>query len=520
MVTDSRTSKSIKNSLVALAFYFINLVLQFFSRKVFLDYLGAEILGLNTTATNLLQFLNLAELGIGSAIACTLYKPLLEKDTVAINEIVSLQGWLYRRIAWIVIVGSLVLMAFFPWIFAKMPLPLWYAYASFGVLLVSALLSYFVNYKQIVLSADQKEYKIQYSYKASMLIKTLCQILAIRYLRDGYVWWLVLEIVFAIVASLVLNRMVRQTYPFLETKLGRGRELSRKYPAIIKKVKQLFFHKIGSFALTQTSPIIIYAYTTLTVVALYGNYMLVILGIQTLMTAIFNSMNAGIGNLVAEGNRKQIMSVFEELFSVRFLFTCIMCFGVFMLTPLFVILWVGNEYVMDTMTLLLMTVTLFIQLNRTTVDAYINAYGLFGDIFAPVTEASINICLSVLLGYFWGLNGVLLGVLISLFLVVFCWKPYYLFSTGFKLPVKVYWKQTIRYYFLFAVGFFLFTLLSRWVPFKPERNFSNLIGYACLTVLPFTFCYFFLLLFGATGMKDFLGRFFQLVQLLKNKFCR
>ena len=134
MVTDSRTSKSIKNSLVALAFYFINLVLQFFSRKVFLDYLGAEILGLNTTATNLLQFLNLAELGIGSAIACTLYKPLLEKDTVAINEIVSLQGWLYRRIAWIVIVGSLVLMAFFPWIFAKMPLPLWYAYASFGVL--------------------------------------------------------------------------------------------------------------------------------------------------------------------------------------------------------------------------------------------------------------------------------------------------------------------------------------------------------------------------------------------------
>ena len=175
MVTDSRTSKSIKNSLVALAFYFINLVLQFFSRKVFLDYLGAEILGLNTTATNLLQFLNLAELGIGSAIACTLYK----------------QVWLYRRIAWIVIVGSLVLMAFFPWIFAKMPLPLWYAYASFGVLLVSALLSYFVNYKQIVLSADQKEYKIQYSYKASMLIKTLCQILAIRYLRDGYVWWLV-----------------------------------------------------------------------------------------------------------------------------------------------------------------------------------------------------------------------------------------------------------------------------------------------------------------------------------------
>lgn len=175
--TDSRTSKSIKNSSVALVFYFINLILQFFSRKIFLDYLGAEVLGLNTTATNLLQFLNLAELGVGAAIACTLYKPLAEKDTDTINEIVSLQGWLYRRIAWIVIAGSVVLMAFFPWIFAKMPLPLWYAYASFGVLLVSGLLSYFVNYKQIVLSADQQEYKIQYSYKASMLAKLLLLIL-------------------------------------------------------------------------------------------------------------------------------------------------------------------------------------------------------------------------------------------------------------------------------------------------------------------------------------------------------
>ena len=69
MVATSRTAKSVKNSAVALGFYFINLVLQFFSRKVFLDHLGAEVLGLNTTATNLLQFLNLAELGIGTAIA-------------------------------------------------------------------------------------------------------------------------------------------------------------------------------------------------------------------------------------------------------------------------------------------------------------------------------------------------------------------------------------------------------------------------------------------------------------------
>lgn len=121
-----------------------------------------------------------------------------------------------------------------------MPLPLWYAYASFGALLVSALLSYFVNYKQIVLSADQKEYRIQYSYKASMLAKTLCQIVAIKYFDDGYVWWLALEVGFAVVASAALNAVIRRTYPYLRTDLSAGKALSRKYPDVITKIKQLF----------------------------------------------------------------------------------------------------------------------------------------------------------------------------------------------------------------------------------------------------------------------------------------
>ena len=513
MATNSRTSKSIKNSLVALAFYFINLLLQFFSRKVFLDYLGAEILGLNTTATNLLQFLNLAELGIGPAIACTLYKPLLERDTTTINEIVSLQGWLYRRIAWIVIAGSLMLTAFFPLIFAKMPLPLWYAYASFGVLLVSALLSYFVNYKQIVLSADQKEYKIRYSYKAAMLVKILCQLLAIEYLSDGYIWWLILEVVFAIIASVVLEHTIKRSYPWIITDLRKGKALSRKYPNILKKVKQLFFHKIGSFALTQISPIIIYAYTTFTIVALYGNYMLVILGIQTLMAAIFNSMNAGIGNLVAEGNHERIFSVFEELFSVRFLFTSVMCFGVFILTPSFITLWIGKEYVMDSITLLLMTAILFINLSRTTVDTYINAYGLFSDIWAPAVETAINIGMSVLLGYFFGLQGVLLGVLISLLLIIFCWKPYFLFRKGLRLPLRIYVVLYIKH---LAVAIFcaalIYSIFGQVMSFYPVNGIFSFLLYGGSMVIVYAVLLMLLLCLIGQGIRDFVRRMARMVR--------
>ena len=445
----SRTYKSIKNSLVALTFYFVGLILQFFSRKIFLDYLGPEVLGLNTTATNLLQFLNIAELGVSSAISFTLYKPILEKDTNAINEIVSLQGWLYRNIAFIIIAGAIILMCFFPWIFSKITLPLWYAYASFGVLLFSSLLSYFINYKQIVLSADQKDYKIQYSYQSIIIIKRIAQIIALSFFERPYLWWLILEAIFAIFGAISLDIMTKHTYPFLKTHISDGKSLTKKYPEIGAKIKQVFFHKIGAFALTQTSPLIIYAFASLTLVALYGNYMLIITGVTMLMNAIFNSMNAGIGNLVAEGNQERSFSVFKELFSIRFIFVCTICYCVYTLTPDFISIWIGKEYILENTSLALMVLTLYINLSRSTVDAFISAYGLYDDIWAPVAESIINVGLSILLGYLYGLNGILTGVLISSLIVIFLWKPYWLFSRGFKIPI---YKYLIFYFYHLVIG--------------------------------------------------------------------
>lgn len=511
MYAKSRTAKSIKNSAVALTFYFVNLVLQFFSRKIFLEYLGMEVLGLNGTATNLLQFLNLAELGVGMAIACTLYKPIFENDTKMVNEIVSLQGWLYRRIAYAVMAGSMILMAFFPWIFSKMTLPLWYAYASFSVLLVSALLSYFVNYKQVVLSADQKEYKIQYSYKASMTVKVLCQILVIRYLESGYVWWLVLEIVFAVIAAVVLNMTIRKTYPYLKTCVADGYLLNKKYPEVVTKIKQLFFHKIGGFVLTQTTPLIIYAYLSLSAVALYDNYMLIVLGVITLMTAIFNSMNAGVGNLVTGESKVQIMAVFEELFSIRFFVTGMLCFGVYILTPAFVSLWIGPEYVMDQMTLLLMTLIMYIRLSRSTVDAYTNAYGLFHDIWAPVIEAFVNIGLSVLLGYWFGLHGILVGVFISLLLVVFCWKPYFLFRYGLKVSLHNYVWMYIRHLVALAVSVAILYLILCVVKTDQPRDFMAFFMQGGGVLLSYGIVLWGLLYAVTQGMRAFTRRFIRIL---------
>mgnify|MGYP001137802472 CR=1 FL=1 len=106
---ESRVKKSLLNARVNLIFYFLTLILSFFSRKIFLDTLGADFVGLTGTLQNLLGFLNLAELGIYTAIGYVLYKPLFEHDEIKISEIVSVLGYLYKWVGFIILGAGIVL---------------------------------------------------------------------------------------------------------------------------------------------------------------------------------------------------------------------------------------------------------------------------------------------------------------------------------------------------------------------------------------------------------------------------
>ena len=257
----------------------------------------------------------------------------------------------------------------------------------------------------------------------------LIQIFAVRYLENGYVWWMILEVFFAILSSAILNYVIKKEYPWLKPEIAKGRILRSKYNQIITKTKQLFFHKIGSFVLTQTSPLIIYAYASLTLVAIYGNYMVIVSGTMALVAALLNGIGAGVGNLVAEGNKDKIKNFFWELTVLRLWMASVICFCFYMLAHSFITLWVGQEYVMPENAFIVLALILFIQISRTN-DTFLYAYGLFQDIWAPVVEATLNIGLSILLGYFFGLEGILSGVLISLIVIVGIWKPYFLYKKG------------------------------------------------------------------------------------------
>jgi hypothetical protein len=214
--------KTLLNARVNLIFYFLNLCLSFFSRRIFLDSLGADFVGLTGTLQNLLGFLNLAELGIGSAIGYLLYKPIYDHDQTTINEIISVMGYLYRWIGKIIMIGGIILSCFLPLIFPNTGFDLLLIYAAFYAFLGSSLIGYFINYRQNLLGADQRNYVVTGYYQTMSIIKILIQLVLAYYTRNYYLWVLI-EFTFGIIYSFILNWKINQTYPWLraDVKLGR-----------------------------------------------------------------------------------------------------------------------------------------------------------------------------------------------------------------------------------------------------------------------------------------------------------
>ena len=510
MSTASRTKRTIQNSTTSLILYLLQIIVGFYSRKIFLDYLGDEILGINTMLGNILNFLNLAELGIGIAMATSLYKPIVTKDKTTICEIISVQGYLYKQIAKLLCLISIFVLICIPFLFPRTECGLLYIFIAYSVFLWGTLASYLWNYRQILISADQKEFKLNPWKHTSRYIKIILQIVCLTVLHLGVWSWITLELIDSITVIFIINYIIKKEYPWLQTSNKIGKQLISKYKHLITMTKQLFIHKISLFVLEQTAPWIIYAYVSISMVTYYGNYMMIIGYSVTLLNVIFEGMGASIGNLVSEGNKKHALDVFWELFSSRIWISGIACFTIYIIIEPFISIWIGSKYVLGENTLLLLLIGMYIRLTRSVVDSFKLAYQLFADIWAPIVEACINLGCSILFGYWWGLNGIILGSNLSLILIVLIWKPYYTFTRGLKASwVKYYIQYTFHTLLLIGCGIISIYLIQHL--FRKPNNYLQLAGYSTITIVSFTIVSYTLLFLSAKGMRDFTYRIRKII---------
>ena len=271
-------------------------------------------------------------------------------------------------------------------------------------------------------------------------------------------------------------------------------------------MKQTFFHKFAAVVLQRSSPLIIYGYITLTMVAIYGNYTVIVNGLSQLIGSVFNSMGAGIGNLIAEGNQEKILRIFRELFSIRFAIAFFFAFGVFILSQPFISNWVGHEYLLPTGTVGLISILFFINISRNTVDLFLGTQGMCKDIWAAILETCLNLGGSIVLGYFFGLNGIISGVIFSLAIIVLIWKPIFLFREGFKVSVFKYVKLYISHVVIALFVSSVVVWMCGLIEISPYDGWKSLILYAICVMGLFFAIYSVILYITMPGIRDFVKR--------------
>lgn len=450
------------NAKVNVIFYVVSLVLTFFSRKFFLDNLGTEFLGLSGTLGDMLNLMNITELGIGTAVAVTLYKPIYDQDHEKINDIISVFGFLYTRVGTLIAIAGVILSLFFPLIFRNAGLSLYLPYLMFFSMLYAALLGYFVNYRQIILGASQRNYVITIRYQITMTIKIILQII-VSFLPYGYIWWILLEAVTITLYTIVLNKTINKYFPWLDTSIVRGKAKFKEYRDLWTKTKQVFVLKLSHLVFNSSTNVLTAAFANLTMVAMYGNYNMIMLKVTSFIDGIFTGMEASVGNLLSEGDTGKIMKVFYELLSIRYFLAAFCSITLYFTVSPFISVWLGDQYIMPELIIILLSLHIFIQQARITVDNFKNGYGLYQDVWAPIVEVLLYLGLAVALGFKFGLVGILTGMVVSETLIKMFWKPYYLFKEGFKISVwKQYWPVLVKYMIIILLSLLVCRAVSSW----------------------------------------------------------
>ena len=352
---------------------FIILCMGFLQRTVFIGVLGETLLGVNGLYTDILSMLSLAELGIGSAMNYSLYKPVANGDQEKIKSYMGLYRKAYLAIAGVITVIGLALSPFLPYLIkdsggiAVRELTIYYL-----IFLFNTVSTYFVAYKYSLSNAQQRNY-IQTNIATVTKIVTVFVQIIVLLLTKNFLLYLLMQAAVELLQKIFVSIYFNRLYPYLRDRHVQKLE-KEETAVVVTKTKALMFHKIGDVARLSTDSIIItYA----------ANF----------ISVIFNSVISGFGNLVATESREKQYAMFKIY---RFFACWLYGFAAvgfwLMLTPLVTGLWLNDSWALSQTVLTLILIDLYFKGGRVVLVNFKIAAGVFEqDKYLSLLQGLVNL---------------------------------------------------------------------------------------------------------------------------------
>lgn len=423
----------------------IIVALQFISRKVFLNSLGIELVGLNTTLTSIISATALAESGINSVIIFHLYRALQEKDNEDINSLMSIAKFYLRFVGILLICISCLISPFLKYFLTDIKVT-FSTHIYFLLICASSAASYFLAYKRLLLNADRRVFVSDIIDSVCNVVFTSAKILFLIFYRS-YLAYLIITIFQAILSNIFVQVVCQRLYPFLK-KRKMDYERLRK---MLKEIRELFMGTLASYLYASSDNIIISKFISTIYVGLVGNYTTITANIKSFVLNAVSIMLPIIGNKAAEknSNKIELKNIFMFYDYMMFAVAVIIIIPEYILLQDFVSNFWGSTYVMSASVPCLLILDQYIVFVQDSNGIMLSTTGYFRELkVADGSAAIVNVFLSVILVNFLGVTGVLIGTVISR-IIQWLIKAYYthiLYWDETATQFLIYWVKKSTYF--------------------------------------------------------------------------
>ena len=454
----SRTENAIKNAGFGIICKIAIMIVSFISRTVFIYILGSTYLGVNGLFSEVLSLLSFAELGFGSAMTFSMYKPVADNDKDRIIRLLNFYKKVYRIIALVIACSGLCLVPFIGNIVKGAD---WLSVRSlqlyFLIFLFNTVIEYFVSYKFTYINALQKNYIATNISTVVTVTSQVAQILVIVIYKN-FLLYLLVNSAILLISRLFIVIFLNNKFPILKEKAVVPLSKEEKEP-IFHEVKGLAIHQFASAAVHSTDNLIISSMISVVTVGLISSYNMLINSVLGFVVILFNSVTSGFGNLVAESKIENYRQVFKEINFANFWIYGFCCVAFWILIPPFITLWIGADKLIDNVSFTLIILNVYLQGQCTAYNNARIAKGNFNkDKWLALLQAIINLVVSVVSAKYLELVGVYIGTIASRMIYVL-FRPYSTYEYLFGENVKVYYKKFIQYF----IEVVLAALVTKWI---------------------------------------------------------
>lgn len=421
------------NIMVGMFFKIIVLLLSIVSKSFVVRILGDEVNGLYSLYVSIIGFLSIANLGIGSVITFSMYRPIVEKDDDTISALYFLYRKFYIIVMFIILIIGSILIPFIP-SFAKDNSGNVNVYLTYFIFLVSVCITYLYAHKTSLINAYKDNYITTFISSSSLIIEGLVQIIVLVYTKN-FVYFLLVRVLSSSINGFLTSLVFRKKY---SKKINGNKDVSDEIKnELLVNSKASIISEVGANLTSTFDGIIISAIVGVIALGLYSNYIVIVSGVTSILGLLFSEITSIIGQKYVNDDKERFQANFNKIYVFNFIVGLIMYTGFIAIGSNLVSIIFGDSKVESNSLVLLIGVNYFTQFQRRTVGLFSSSSGRFVENrYRPLIEGVLNIIISVILVINFGVIGVMIGTVVSRLLITYTMEPKILFNNTFEKSSK------------------------------------------------------------------------------------